>query len=292
MYFLGDEVGYRQPKTGVCYAFLRNECTRGENCRYNHISNEGNSNGFPMQSPPHYQQQPSGFCFAFQRGDCFRGEGCKYSHVMPMGGAPMGAPMGGGPGGMPMGVPPQMMMPHMGMMPSNQPPMDYMGGYSGYPPPGGGGVGGRKPCFAFQRGECMNGESCRFAHIPGNGGGGGGNFESRQRKPCFNYNRNGHCDRGDSCRFAHVLEGDMPGSDDGYNMMGGPSGGGGGGGGTVCFAFQRGTCTRGDSCRYPHIQPHTNPPMSVCAPIPSTAQVQANMAANGYDPSTGSYNNY
>ena len=83
-----------------------------------------------------------------------------------MGGGPMG-PMGGGPMGgpmpmqmgMPMGMPPQMMMQHMGMPPPNQPPMDYMG-YQGYPPPG------RKPCFAFQRGSCTRGESCRYPHIP------------------------------------------------------------------------------------------------------------------------------
>ena len=217
----------------------------------------------------------------------------------PMGGGPMG-PMGGGPMGgpmpmqmgMPMGMPPQMMMQHMGMPPPNQPPMDYMG-YQGYPPPG------RKPCFAFQRGECMNGDNCRFAHVPGTGGSTFGEMRP-SKKPCFNFNRNGHCERGDSCRFAHVLEGDMPVSEDGnssgdgrsggggYNNMGGSPGGGGGG--SVCFAFQRGSCTRGESCRYPHIPAHTNPPMSVCAPIPSTAQVQANMAANGYDPNNGGYN--
>ena len=29
-------------------------------------------------------------------------------------------------------------------------------------------------CFAFQRGECERGNSCRFSHEGGGGGGGGG----------------------------------------------------------------------------------------------------------------------
>ncbi|KAI9002974.1 putative zinc-binding domain-containing protein [Hyaloraphidium curvatum] len=88
------------------------------------------------------------------------------------------------------------------------------GGRGGSPGGGGGNV-----CYAFQKGECTRGDSCRFSH---EGGGGGGGFNSRGRG------------RG------------------GARGGRGGRGAAGGGGGGVCYAFQKGECTRGDSCRFSH----------------------------------------
>eukprot|EP00339_Tiarina_fusa_P017522 CAMPEP_0117060486 /NCGR_PEP_ID=MMETSP0472-20121206/42055_1 /TAXON_ID=693140 ORGANISM="Tiarina fusus, Strain LIS" /NCGR_SAMPLE_ID=MMETSP0472 /ASSEMBLY_ACC=CAM_ASM_000603 /LENGTH=65 /DNA_ID=CAMNT_0004778681 /DNA_START=11 /DNA_END=204 /DNA_ORIENTATION=+ len=55
-------------------------------------------------------------------------------------------------------------------------------------------------CYAFQRGECDRGSSCRFSHDE--------NFDEsapRQQRSagaCYAFQR-GECDRGDGCRFSH-----------------------------------------------------------------------------------------
>eukprot|EP01041_Mallomonas_annulata_P005010 gene5010-10024_t len=94
------------------------------------------------------------------------------------------------------------------------------GGGGGYGDRGGGGGGGGV-CYAFQKGNCDRGSSCRFSH-EGGGGGGGGRGGGRGRG-------GGDRDRGSS---------------------GGRGAGGGGGG--VCYAFQKGNCDRGSSCRFSH----------------------------------------
>jgi hypothetical protein len=122
---------------------------------------------------------------------------------------------------------------------------------------GGGGGGGFDPfayptaqrktgtCYAFQRGECDRGDSCRFAHGPGGGGGGGGfgggGFGGgRPTGICYAFQR-GECERGDSCRYSHDPNAD-PGV--GYMPSSGPK---------ICFAYQKGECMRGDACRYSHM---------------------------------------
>jgi cleavage and polyadenylation specificity factor subunit 4 len=88
---------------------------------------------------------------------------------------------------------------------------------------GGFGGGGERSntCYAFQKGSCDRGSSCRFSHDAGGGGGGGG---GRGR-----------------------------GGDRGFGGRGGGRGGGEGrGGGGVCYAFQKGNCDRGSSCRFSH----------------------------------------
>ena len=108
-------------------------------------------------------------------------------------------------------------------------------------------------CYAFQRGECDRGDSCRFSHGPGGGGGGGGGGFGRGGGgggggACYAFQR-GECDRGDSCRFSHA-----PGGGGGYGGGGGRGGYGGGGDRPrgECYAFKEGRCDRGDSCRFSH----------------------------------------
>jgi hypothetical protein len=59
-------------------------------------------------------------------------------------------------------------------------------------------------CYAFQRGECDRGDSCRYSHDPAAGGSSDG-FAARERRPrgaCYAFQK-GECDRGDACRFSH-----------------------------------------------------------------------------------------
>ncbi len=94
--------------------------------------------------------------------------------------------------------------------------------------------------YAFQRGECERGDSCRFSHAAEGEYSAPAPREAREAKPsgiCYAFNR-GECERGDSCRFSHEA-GEVPER----------SAGGRG----VCYAFQRGECERGDSCRFSHV---------------------------------------
>ena len=68
-------------------------------------------------------------------GACDRGDSCRFSHEADGGGAPSGG-------------------------------RSFGGGFGG-DRNGGGGFGGSRPsgvCYAFQRGECDRGSSCRFGH--------------------------------------------------------------------------------------------------------------------------------
>lgn len=84
-----------------------------------------------------------------------------------------------------------------------------------------------KPCRHFQRGTCLAGESCCFAHVEGNGanegidGEGGKDKDSKQklakknttknkhgnvsaRAACTNFTTQEGCPFGDNCKFPHV----------------------------------------------------------------------------------------
>lgn len=153
---------------------------------------------------------------------------------------------------------------------------------------GGAGECGDRVCFAFQKGECTRGSSCRFAHPDGVAGAGDshrdvwGSFGGRYRRErpggdssggyggsfgggsfgrgqgaCYAFQR-GECDRGDSCRFSHeesTGNGDANRNSRGSDFGWGSSRGSDGGAYSrtkVCFAFQRGECDRGESCRFAH----------------------------------------
>ncbi|CAJ1399856.1 unnamed protein product [Effrenium voratum] len=55
--------------------------------------------------------------------------------------------------------------------------------------------GGPKYCFAFQKGQCQRGESCRYLHEKAPAG-------AIKPKPCFDF-RLGNCARGTRCPYAH-----------------------------------------------------------------------------------------
>ena len=63
------------PKRGVCYAFERGECTRGDSCKFSH---EG---GGASSARPSYSGEKRGICFDFTKGRCTRGDSCKFQHV-------------------------------------------------------------------------------------------------------------------------------------------------------------------------------------------------------------------
>ena len=114
-------------------------------------------------------------CHAFQRGNCMYGADCRYSHeqggVYPMG--------------------------YAGAYPMGYPAMDGLnyGGYNAGPPRRQ--SRSRNPCFAFQKGNCTFGDSCRYSHDTEAGGGGGGGG-----RLCHAFQQGG-CKYGDSCRFVH-----------------------------------------------------------------------------------------
>ena len=152
---------------GICYAFQKGECERGDACRFSHNEAEADSSTLP---------KPRGICYAFNKGECDRGESCRFLHEA--GDVPEGA-------GEPMERRPR----------ERKPKSSTSAGRSSTSAAKSSGA-----CFAFQRGECDRGDSCRFSHTEG-----GEAAEPRAPKPrgaCFDFQK-GACERGDSCRFSH-----------------------------------------------------------------------------------------
>jgi len=57
---------------GVCFAFQKGQCDRGDACRFSHTeAKEGDAAASSWSKPP---------CFAFQKGECWRGDDCRFSH--------------------------------------------------------------------------------------------------------------------------------------------------------------------------------------------------------------------
>mmetsp|Transcript_33372 Transcript_33372/g.73190 ORF Transcript_33372/g.73190 Transcript_33372/m.73190 type:complete len:371 (+) Transcript_33372:191-1303(+) len=68
--------------------------------------------------------------------------------------------------------------------------------------------GGKRMCYAFQRGECPHGDRCKFSHDPAHGGkytegSIGYRNAMRRHKMCYEFERTGTCKYGDKCVYSH-----------------------------------------------------------------------------------------
>ena len=123
--------------------------------------------------------------------------------------------------------------------------------------------GGAGMCYAFQRGECDRGSSCRFSHGDAfsafGRGGAGRRSGTKSSEICYAF-QNGTCDRGDLCRFTHEI-GDIP---EGRNEV------------KTCYAFAQGQCEYGAACKFSHVVSDT------C--IPATTSMKTDIDQSGNDP--------
>ena len=169
------------------------------------------------QRPPNLRTKP---CHAFRRGECVYGADCRYYHddgsqgpqSLYLNPPPMFA---GGfpPGGMyvdPSMVSSGMMMPqtspHQGGRTNNFSPRNNNGHRGGK---------SRNPCFAFQRGECNYGDSCRYQHVNASSmtDANGNPIVIHPRGYCHAFAR-GECKFGDACKYRHEIPTDVDGDAD------------------------------------------------------------------------------
>lgn len=118
----------------------------------------------------------------------------------------------------------------------------------------------RNPCFAYKKGTCIYGNSCKFYHAlqstvnPSHAGRGstygrniprsrGHNYstgvveEQVKRGVCYSWRR-GECYRGEMCRFDH------PPQEKDRQLFNTSK--------AVCYQWQEGTCNKGESCQFAH----------------------------------------
>ncbi|KAF6999807.1 hypothetical protein CFC21_015783 [Triticum aestivum] len=116
-----EELQKKREERGVCYAFQKGECNRGDACKYSHDEQRNANTGWGSKEDdpkwehdrhrgPQNKGESRGVCYAFQKGECSRGDTCRFSHDEQVA------------------------------------------------------VQGRGVCYAFQKGECSRVASCRFSH--------------------------------------------------------------------------------------------------------------------------------
>ena len=133
----------------VCYAFQRGECTRGDACRFSHTEGPNGGGGGGGYGSGGGGSAP--VCYAFQRGECTRGDACRFSHTEGGGGN------GGGFGASRPQFRAVLRVPEGRVHARGLLPLLARPQRSGAPR-------SSQPCYAFQKGECSRGDSCRFSH--------------------------------------------------------------------------------------------------------------------------------
>jgi len=73
-----EEPGFIEPqrRRGVCYAFQRNECHRGDSCSFEHSISD-----VPQGHHERGGRSGSNLCYAYQRGEC-RNDPCRFVHEL------------------------------------------------------------------------------------------------------------------------------------------------------------------------------------------------------------------
>jgi len=67
-------------KRGVCFAWQRGECFRGDACKFSHEDDGGGGGLQGGRGRGGGFGEKRGVCYAWQRGECWRGETCRFEH--------------------------------------------------------------------------------------------------------------------------------------------------------------------------------------------------------------------
>ncbi|KAG7378870.1 hypothetical protein PHYPSEUDO_009430 [Phytophthora pseudosyringae] len=180
----------------VCINFQKGKCKRGAACKFRHLHGDengeeaapGDSGDVEMEAEAEeevpeeeetHADEGAPVCQNFQKGKCKRGAACRFRHVA--------APAGGyqEPEEEGWKAPVRVALPVAA-------------------------VAEVAVCRNFQRGTCMRGASCRFAHTgqapqaaPVTAVEEVSVYQKRFQSVCYNWQRSGTCARGDNCPFQH-----------------------------------------------------------------------------------------